>query len=404
MPGRRHHLHRTARLGLLLAAGLVALILVAEVGLRLAYERLPLRWRNILREVHVSPFTDQRMAPISVWLDDRDYQRVAPPGLVDVVQSGSPSVTFLVSTYSWWGGRVGFRSPQPQSGAIEAVTLGDSHTFCFIDVKDCWVTVLSQQTGINFSNFGQIAIGSVAIARLYETFIANPALKLGQPRLVLWQFFGNDYEDDYDLAVLNGFNKVPPAPKPPAYIPGTALETWLRQNSAVFALYDALIRGNAESMVQFYPPYFVSNNGVELDFGEPQLRASFDMTTPQHLEGERLSHDAILKARDTVEKNGGKFVVVLMPTKEEVYRPLTEPVMGRAAIDALAAPRVRLLEFCSSEKLLCLDLLPSLETQAHRNVQLFFTDDLHLNAIGNRLVASIIGTFLKAHGLAEYNP
>ncbi len=392
----------TLRRLLAIAFGIFLSILIVEAGVRALYSALPMNLQIALRDVRVSPFSEQRLAPPPLWQADADYLTIVRPGAVDSLQAGSPTVTFHVSTYSWWGGRVGFRSPQPQDGAVQAVALGDSHTFCFTDSAACWVDTLAAKTGLRIANLGQPVTGSVSHARRFYDFVAKPELGLKQPGLVIWQFYGNDYNDDYGLAVLNKTNKTPPAaaqssPRPPDM-------SWLGQNSAIYALLGALLRGRDEGIDMFVDPYRLVTDGLDISFGQSYIRDSFDMTQPRNLEGEQLSYEAILKTRDRVEKNGGKFVLTLMPTKEEVYRPLTETKMGKAAIDAIAAPRLRLLAFCTEQKLTCLDLLPALEAQAGQKVQFFFRDDPHLNAQGNRIVAAAIGEFLKAQGLAKYAP
>src|SRR4051794_23511894 len=128
--------------------GLVLAVVIAEAGIRLFYHSLPMGLQIALRDVHVTPFSDQQLAPPPLWQTDKDYLTIVRPGAVDSLQAGSPDVTFHVTSYSWWGGRVGFRSPQPDDGSVEAVTLGDSFTFCFTEVQDCWVTRLAQQMGL----------------------------------------------------------------------------------------------------------------------------------------------------------------------------------------------------------------------------------------------------------------
>src|SRR5579871_5019425 len=98
------------------ALGLLIAFLVMEVAVRLLFASLPMNLQIALRDVRVSPFTDQRLAPPPLWQADKDYQTIVRPGAVDSLQAGSPSVTFHVSSYAWWGGRVGFRSPQPTDG------------------------------------------------------------------------------------------------------------------------------------------------------------------------------------------------------------------------------------------------------------------------------------------------
>jgi len=378
--------------------GLLFALLIVEVAVRLLFTSLPMNLQIALRDVRLSPFTDQRLETPPLWEADKDYQTIVRPGAVDSLQAGSHSVTFHVSSYAWWGGRVGFRSPQPTDGVVDAVALGDSFTFCFTEVNPCWVTLLRQSTGLNLLNLGQPVTGSVSHARLYYDFVAKPDLKLKQPRLVLWQFYGNDYNDDYGLAALGGTAKSPPAPAAQVRpLPQAALAVWLRENSAIYLILSTLVRGKDAGVDKFVDPYHVQRDKLDLWFGQSYIRDAFDMSQPRNVEGEGLTHDAILQTRDTVEKNGGKFVILMIPTKEEVYRPLTEPLMGKATVDAIAAPRLRLLDFCKEQKLTCFDLLP--ELQAHADEQLYYPNDQHLNVAGNQVAAGAIGDFLKAQGL-----
>lgn len=383
---------------LLVCFGLLLALLIAEIGIRLLYASLPQNLQIALRDVRTSPFSDQRLAPPPLWQSDRDYLTIVRPDAVDLLQAGSPTVIFPVSSYAWWGGRVGFRSPPPTDGVVQAVALGDSHTFCFTRVEDCWVTKLSETANLPISNLGQPVTGSLGHARLFYDFVAKPELGLKQPRLVLWQFYGNDYNDDYGLAVLDGTNQTPPSESTATTTSDRDLQRWLRQNSVVYALIDALTHRDP-GVDMFVDPYRVIDQGVDIFFGQTYIRDSFDMTQPRNLEGERLSHQAILDTRDRVEKNGGAFVIILMPTKEEVYRALTEPKLGQAAVDALAETRVRLLKFCDEQHLTCFDLLPGLQAAAAQHQQVFFPTDPHLNAAGNALVANLVNTFLHDHGL-----
>jgi hypothetical protein len=377
--------------------GLALSLLIAETAVRLLYAWLPIGLQTALRNVHVTPFGDARLAPPPLWQSDLDYLNIVRPGAVNSLQAGSPTVTFHVTSYNWWGGRVGFRSPPPDDGNVQAVAIGDSFTFCYTELEDCWVTRVRQDTGLPLLNMGQPVTGSLSHARLYYDFVAKPELKLKQPRLVLWQFFGNDYNDDYGLADLNHTTKTPPQPTPTAApLPQGALAVWLRENSAMYGILSALMRRDP-GVEQFVEPYHVRSGNVDLLFGSTYIRDSFDMTQARNQEGEQLSQKAILQTHDLVEKNGGRFVVLAFPTKEEVYRALTEPQMGKAALDGLAAPRLRLLDFCKAQNLTCLDLLPGLQAQAGR--QLYYANDSHLNSEGNRVVAALVSAFLRDQGL-----
>ncbi|HLY25668.1 MAG TPA: hypothetical protein VKQ72_04970 [Aggregatilineales bacterium] len=395
-------LRKVAERVLVVIFGLLIAILLAETAVRLLYIHLPMGLQIALRDVKVVPFSDSHLAPPSLWQADTDYQTIVRPGAIDSLQAGSPSVTFHVTSYAWWGGRVGFRSPQPQDGNVQAVALGDSFTFCFTELSDCWVTLVSQRTGLPISNLGQPVTGSTSHARLYDDFVAKPDLKLAQPRLVLWEFYGNDFNDDYGLAALDGTARTPPLAQsapPPA---SGAIAKWLRENSALYVIAGSLLRGKQAGVDEFVDPDQVALDGLDLWFGQSYIRDAFDLSQPRNLEGVGLSEQAILWTRARVEKNGGNFVVLVFPAKEEVYRPLTEPVMGKAAVDAIAAPRLSLLEFCAAQKLNCLDLLPILSPWADDRQQIYYPTDPHLNALGNHVIAEAIGDFLQRRGLLGF--
>lgn len=391
-------LRRVATRLLLIAFGLLLAWLIAEIGVRALYGALPASLQIALRDVRLTPFGDQRLAPPPLWQADQDYLTIVRPGARDLLQAGSPTVLFPVSSYEWWGGRVGFRSPPPTDGNVEAIALGDSHTFCFTAAADCWVTLVGDALSIRLYNLGQPVTGSVGHARIYRDFVAKPDLGLKQPRLVLWQFYGNDYNDDYGLALLNGTARTPPPPDQPADTPTIGLQRWLLDHAAVYALIDALTRRNPGVDI-FVDPHRVIHQGVDISFGQRYIRESFDMSQPRNQEGESLTRAAILEALRLTADNRGHFVILVMPAKEEVYRALTLPVLGAEALDAIAAPRVNMLAFCMEERLTCFDLLPALQAQAEANVQVFFPTDTHLNATGNRVVAEAVSAFLRQSGI-----
>jgi hypothetical protein len=386
--------------------GLALALLIIEAVLRIFYGALPMGLQVALRGVHITPFSDQPLAPDPLWQSDNDYLTIVRPGAQNSLQAGSPNVTFHVTSYAWWGGRVGFRSPQPEDGSVKAVVLGDSFSFCFTELEDCWVSYLRQHTDLDIANLGQPVTGSTSHARIYFDFVAKPDLKLKQPGVVIWQFYGNDFNDDYGLAALNQTAKTAPsADEPPSRpLPQSSLAIWLRQNSCLYVIISTLLRGNDPSVQKFIDPYRITQDGLDLSFGQSYVRDAFDMTQARNLEGESLSQQAILQTRDLVEQNGGKFMIVLMPAKEEVYRAVVEPIMGKTAVDGIAAPRLHLLDFCAAQHLTCLDMLLVLQPHADRKEQIYFPADPHLNAQGNQLVGAAVVEFLQHQGWANQRP
>ncbi len=391
-PARRRWTARGCGFRLIAALfGITIALLLIEALLRISFHSLPEPLQVALQDVHITPFTDARLTPAIVWQSDNDYQTITRPGLQDDLTHGSTSITFHVSTYSWWNGRVGFRSPQPTDGHVDAVVMGDSFAFCFTEWQDCWVNHLTQTSGLSIADLGQPATGSVSHARLFKTF----ALPI-KPPLVIWQFFGNDYNDDYGLAELDGTARTPPLP-PPAT--DTPLKGWLRDNSAIFTIADLLAnRGHDPGVEQFVNPYHIHQGTLDFEFGEPYITAAFDMTNPRNLEGEGYSHQALLDTRDLIQGYGGHLLIIIMPTKEQVYRELTAPILGQAVLDGIDQPDQRLLAFCQQQNLTCFDLYPALHTQALTGASLYYSDDIHINAQGNQIVSQAVGQELTQLG------
>jgi len=377
---------------LMVLFGLFLALIVIEVGVRLAYGALPQNLQIILRDVRVTPFTDVRIVPPAIWQSDNDYQTVTRPNLQNVSASGSPEITFPVTTYSWFGGRVGFRSPQPTDGRLDAAVLGDSFSFCFTDNAGCWVTLLAQKTGLNIANMGQPVTGSTSHARIFKTFAAPV-----KPSLVIWQFFGNDFNDDYGLAELNGTAQTSPDPATRnAPLPTSPLAVWLRENSVIYATISALLRQN-QGIDQFIDPYHetIQPGNIDLWYGQSYVQKAFDLKNPRNQEGERLSHAAILETKKQVEGYGGKFVMILIPTKEEIFSANTAAKMEQSIIDQISEPRRRMLAFCKEQSISCLDLYDALRAQADKGIQGYFARDMHLNGRGNEAVAEAVTAFLK---------
>ncbi len=363
-----------------MAFGLLLAWLLVEVLIRLLFFSLPPRLQLVLQHVHKTPFTDSRLLPDPIWQPDIDYLTITRP-VQNRVQFGSAEVRFTVSTEALWGSRLAFRTRQELVDRhVDGVAVGDSFTFCFTDDDDCWVQRLSQITGLNLINLGITSTGSLSHARVLADF--GMPLK---PSLVIWQWFGNDANEDYGLAALRGETDVqsttptPPAPR----------RTWWDDNSALYVLLKLYLgrREEFDATLQFHAPFYAEQGDVRLAFGEPYLLNALDMTQPHNLDGWARGQVAIRQAREMVTSYGGRLVIVLMPTKEQVYRHLSEPLLGADKLAVLDTPYQMMRDFCAAEGLTCLDPLPELQAHALAGEQLYYTTDMHLNARGNEVLA-----------------
>ena len=88
---------------------------------------------------------------------------------------------------------------------------------------------------------------------------------------------------------------------------------------------------------------------------------------------------AILKEIDTVaEANNAKTFVVIIPTREQVYKNWDSEINGA------------LVDFCKESNIPVLDLLPEFRKHAQNGEQLYFKIDRHWNANGHKLAAELI--------------
>jgi SGNH hydrolase-like domain, acetyltransferase AlgX len=106
----------------------------------------------------------------------------------------------------------------------------------------------------------------------------------------------------------------------------------------------------------------------------------------------RLVMTTIEKAQRLSQRHGSQFLVLLMPTKEEVYLPLVDkpaPALierFRPALEAQAIPYI--------------DLTPYFQARTREVGPLFFEIDGHPNAGGYRLIADVVVDYLREHAAA----
>ena len=102
----------------------------------------------------------------------------------------------------------------------------------------------------------------------------------------------------------------------------------------------------------------------------------------------RLVVDAVERTRALAERGGSKFLVLLVPTKEEVYLPLLDEQPPPATAPFAAHFDATGLPY--------LDLTPDFQARAREGERLFFEVDGHPNAAGYRLIAEVVLDHLRS--------
>ena len=380
---------------------LIVIVALLELALRVFASALPPRLQE-------AAYIAMRGVPYPepwdrAWTRNPDHYFVLKPGLVDALQFGSPSVRFHLSTIELWeGGGIGFRT-RPVTYFVDAVIVGDSFAFCFTERSDCWVSHLERETGLGIVNLGQPGTGSHSHLLILQDF-GTPL----RPPLVIWQFFGNDFNDDYGLFSANG--KLEPLADDGIAEADDAserdeLRSWLRRRSALYAVLESVVpawrRFRDPNAAEFEERYAVTlPTGEQLRFGQPYEAKALDMSRAVNQAGYEISRAAFDSARQLVSSWGGELVLALVPTREEVYESLTSAALG-ADLDAISSARLAMLDLCAELELLCYDALADLRERAATNELLYYADDLHFNPLGNRVFAELLRARLDESGLLE---
>jgi hypothetical protein len=376
------------------------LVIEALFRVQVVAYNLPENLQAVLRDVRAVPWADGRIVPPSLLRPDNYFGTAVRPGAVDDRQLANTGVQFNVTTLNWLdpNSHMGFRVDRPEwqpRWPVDAVIVGDSFSFCFVEWPDCFSEVLARDHNLSIVNLGVPATGSVGHQRVLDTF-GLPY----EPRIVIWQWYGNDFNDDYDLAVLSGEVKGPPPAPANRVYPDQPLARWLYEHSAIYALARTVaLIPNPDNI----PRNRIQQGSLDLYYGQQDTFNNFSFEGEPVQSGWPMSQQAILAARDQLAGGGSQLVIVLVPAKEETYQPLLEPALGGDWFSQVSEGRHKMLEFCQQEDLLCLDLTDELSRFAEQGEQVYWPTDIHLNARGNQIAADAIWRFIEEHGLLAQN-
>lgn len=336
----------------------------------------------------------------------------------------------LLHRFSIRTDREGFRNAAVRE-KIDIAALGDSFTDGTTSVvEETWPARLEQLTGRAVQNYGTSGFGPQQARYVLQDFVLAK-----KPRWVVLGFFsGNDLHD------------------------AEAFDEWERGEhrlgeeltgpklSASFRRYETLylwtiIRMGAESIQRWMrgeksevnqPIASVSDrprfdrgmfnvpvNGRTLQFAffPPYLqklgsaRAALEATR-----GWEIARVVLAQMKSECEANGSTFVLLLIPSKDQVCWPLVErsfpPEVAQQAIEfycrynnmPLRFEEVRanrlalnglLREYCAQNNIPMLDLTEPLEAEVAAGHEVFFPDDTHWNEAGHELAARALAKFLQ---------
>lgn len=318
---------------------------------------------------------------------------------------------------------LGFRNRRMPARA-DIVAIGDSMTYgVSAPREESWPQQLGRITGGEVYNMGLGGFGPLQYVHLAREL----APKLN-PRLVLVGFyFGNDLMDAYYMsrrphwsgwrvspvsaaADLTPFDQAGHAEPKKRF---EALRNWLSRNCVLYSMaretllrrfaareQDALSR-RASPDVRF--PWTDPGAPATRTTFTPQVRlAAVDSNIPAVREGLQISLKAFGALKAELAQQGRPFLLVLIPTKEFAYcnhlrqTGVTLPPSYVALCAAEARTKAEVVRFLTEQSIAHVDVIPALEAQIARHVQLYPADsDGHPQGTGYGVIAEAIASAVR---------
>jgi len=277
----------------------------------------------------------------------------------------------------------GFRNASPWPERARIVVVGDSLTYGWgVTAEESWTALLDKQLGES----RLITLGLPgAVPQQYTRYFEQYGVGL-LPEIVIYGIFsGNDFQESVKF------------------------ERWLAEgapgNYAVWNYFEGNIPSRAAGWLEHgYLPIlakYLSKNfrnlyaSTTLEFADgerlqlaPSILKSAIKESRTGSEGLQNVMRATLEARKLAQMAGSQFVVLLFPTKEEIYLPLQG-----TDFPSLFAP---LMSELQAAEIPYIDLSQRYAELAAENIRLYFEIDTHPNAYGNQITANVVEEFLRS--------
>ncbi|MFH1681726.1 MAG: hypothetical protein ABIH26_13925 [Candidatus Eisenbacteria bacterium] len=380
MPGNRDHQPLFPRL-LLLGASVLFSLVLAEGALRLFPSLMS---EGARRQLHFAEQSLGRFGP---------HPTIGYLPLPETLADRAPAARAADSLRAEeiWGPRN--RHPWPERADI--LVLGDSFAYSqTVKTEEAWTTLLDRA----LPQYRVVTLGLIGAApqqylRIYETFGTELA-----PDVLLIGFFPtNDFQDAllFDRWWRSGREVDYPTFRQARNRPG--FKGW----AARVVLRSRLLTLLSEFRKSFRDGRLLRGKTIELPSGEriqmvPRSLHNAAARADSSREEHRIVMETFKEIHRIAESRGTRDLVIVFPSKEEVYLPL----LGEEApeLGALLVPEL------TEAGIPSLDLGPVFRERAANGPALFHKVDGHPNARGYALVAETVQSYLaerkEEYGLA----
>jgi hypothetical protein len=362
---------------LLVCASIVLLCLVVGAGAEKAARTFP---AVMLPQWQIRHFVLASAATFKV-VPDRDMGFVMPPNQRDIVRT--VDYTFLNET----DGR-GFPNREPWPQYPDVVLLGDSLVMGNgVGLDLGFAQLAARQVGIQLVDLG---VPGAGLERQYAIY-HRLGQQLGGHLVVTCLFLASDFENDQHFVAWQrtartaDYNRFRiDLANAQAARKSSYLDRWLGRSW----LYGMGKRILMRAIGRFdYPDRYESADGV-VTLLDPSVDAF--AAEPANSDDPRIHAlmASVEKLRAEVRDHGAKLLVVLIPSKEELFGV---PDSIRI-VNVVARAKAQLLR----NDFQVLDLYPALR-RVGRARAVYFMHDIHLNAAGNRVAANEMSQWLRGH-------
>jgi hypothetical protein len=318
----------------------------------------------------------------------------------------------------------GFRNPKVAESA-DIVAVGDSHTYGNTATMDqSWPYVLAQLTGQRVYNMGMGGYGP----NQYFYLLKNRALSLNPKVIICGLYMGDDFENAYSITYgldywaslrslqLRKANYKIWDTAPVDVSRNKKARVWLSQHSVIYQLVFhgplmGLVQGEYQirHAAELYP-----GAATTLDIPEKNILEAFrpeglavrlDQHSAAVQEGMRITFELLKEMKDLCDQHQIRFVVLVIPTKEQVFSeyleresrlPLNNILETLISNERIA--RKRTFEFLDQTGIRYVDGLPALKTSLKSQLYARTAADMHPNRNGYRVIAEAVSRELRVAG------
>jgi len=334
----------------------------------------------------------QQQADGSAFAADPDLGALQAPGLSDVIET--PEYTYRFQT-----DHAGFPNRDPWPSEVQIAVLGDSLlTGPGVGFDGQFTTLLASELGgRRLVNLAVPGGGTEQEYRSYRKFVARLHPKLVIAILWLTWDIDNSLRFDRWLSEKSTMDftqfreafgdshsgEQGAAPSRVAQL-GAAAREFLSRSYLLQAIY-LRITGSGEQSGPIERVALPSGGTVLLS-ARDERRLAQGLERPGAPDVRDLFFRPLMRLQNEVESDGGKFVIVLIPSKEEIYAAEAYPQVLRPWQDVKAELEAR--------RLPTLDLYPVLRNSGRDGGPPFFRVDSHLNEYGNQVVADALAQWI----------